>query len=62
MQVLQELAFLNTIPFLGTGNRVPVMAGNECEIKKKFAWKASIFQEVTEVRATLVILDGAFQG
>jgi hypothetical protein len=32
------------------------MAGNDFEIKKKFAWKTGIFQQVTEVRATLVIL------
>jgi len=36
------------------------MAGNDFEIKEKFAWKTSIFQEVTEVRATLVISPNRF--
>jgi hypothetical protein len=31
------------------------MAGNDFEIKEKFAWKTGFFQQVTEVRATLVI-------
>jgi hypothetical protein len=31
------------------------MAGNDFEIKKKFAWKTGILQQVTEVRATLVM-------
>jgi membrane protein len=32
------------------------MAGNDFEIKKKFAWKTDIFQAVTEVRGTFVSL------
>jgi hypothetical protein len=56
IQIHQELAFRFAMAFPGGGNRVPVMAGNDFEIKKNFAWKTGIFQQVTEVRATLVIL------
>jgi hypothetical protein len=35
---------LNPIAFLGDGNRVPVMAGNQIEIKEKLAWKTGFFQ------------------
>jgi len=31
------------------------MAGNDFEIKKKFAWKTTIFEQVTEVRPHFVI-------
>jgi hypothetical protein len=53
MQVHQELAFESD--FLpGERNRVPVMAGNGSEIKKKFAGKPGILQGVTEVHAPFV--------
>jgi hypothetical protein len=55
-QVHQETGLQNYDLLPGVGNRVPVMAGNDFEIKEKFCPKTSIFLMVTEVSATFVIL------
>jgi hypothetical protein len=56
LQVHQETGLHECDLLPGDGNRVPVMAGNDFEIKEKFCPNTSIFQVVTEVRATFVIL------
>ena len=55
-QVHQETGLHECDLLPGDGNRVPVMAGNHFEIKKKFCPKSDIFQAVTEVQASFVFL------